>query len=258
MLTRRLLLTAPALLAKTTRKIQVIAHRGEHLDCPENTLPAIQKAIDLGCDWVELDVRTTADGHFILMHNATVDSTTNGQGPVAGLTLRQIQTLDAGIRQPSHQGTRVPTLDEALDTLRSRCGIYLDAKQIPATSIVDRLKRHRMLDHALVYGSLKLLKDLTVLGYPHLAMPEAVSLDSLKQTLQTLKPRVIAFDRRDFQAETIALARSSGHEIFVDRLGDDDTPEQWQNAIRLGATGIQTDHPAALVALVRQRSIGQA
>ena len=108
--TRRSLLAAP--LAFGAARIEVIAHRGEHIECPENTLPAIQKAIDLGCDWVEIDVRTTRDGHFVLMHNGRVDATTDGLGAVADLTLAAVKALDAGARKAKYRGTRVPTLDE--------------------------------------------------------------------------------------------------------------------------------------------------
>ncbi len=245
--TRRALLAAP--LAFGAARIEVIAHRGEHTGCPENTLPAIQKAIDLGCDWVEIDVRTTEDGHFVLMHNRTVEATTDGHGDVADLTLAQIKALDAGARKPKYRGTRVPTLDEALELLRGHCGVYFDAKAIPAPAIIAALTRHRLLDHCLVYGGWPLLKELTILGHPRLTMPEAVSVDVTRRILQELDPRVIAFDRRDFEAPIVTLARAAGKGVFVDRLGQDDSPEQWREAARRGATGIQTDHPAGLLAL---------
>src|ERR1700691_5223717 len=81
-----------------TRQIVAIAHRGEHLHHPENTLPALQAAIDLGMDYAELDVRTTVDGKLVLMHDPTVNRMTNGKGEVAKMTLEQIRNLDAGIK----------------------------------------------------------------------------------------------------------------------------------------------------------------
>ena len=91
---------------------------------------------------MEIDVRTTRDGHFVLMHNGTVDATTDGLGAVADLTLAAVKALDAGARKVKHRGTRVPTLDEALEVLRGRCGVYFDAKAIPAPAIVAALTRH--------------------------------------------------------------------------------------------------------------------
>src|SRR5258708_47839 len=96
-------------------QVVVISHRGEHLAHPENTLPAFQAAIDAKADYFELDVRTTSDGHLVLMHDATVDRTTNGHGAVRDMTFDQIRALDAGARfGPQFAGTKVPTFDEAL------------------------------------------------------------------------------------------------------------------------------------------------
>src|SRR5271170_2091058 len=72
--------------AESLKKVMVIAHRGEHLKHPENTMPAFQAAIDAGADFFELDVRTTSDGRLVLMHDRTVDRTTNGTGAVREMT----------------------------------------------------------------------------------------------------------------------------------------------------------------------------
>lgn len=247
MLTRRALLQS---LAAMPKKIDVIAHRGEHMECPENTLPAIEKAIAAGVDWVELDIRTTRDGKWILMHNDTVDATTNGKGPVAAMDFADIARLDAGARKPKFAGTPVPSFDQALEAIGGKVGLYLDAKQITADAIIDHLRRHKMLDRCVVYGGLTLHRALRELGHGYLSMPEAVSVDVLNGILKELSPKVIAFDRRDFKDEILALALAAGKGIFVDRLGADDTETAWQDAIKRGATGIQTDHPAALVQLL--------
>ena len=248
---RRSIITAfaAAALPAAGQRVEVIAHRGEHVEYPENTIPGIRKAVELGCDWVEIDVRTTKDGHFVLMHNATVEATTGGQGAVADLTLAEIRQLDAATHRPDFRGTPVPTLDEALGVMRGKCGVYFDAKQIAAQAIVDALTRHGMLQHCVVYGGLPLLRELTRLGYPYVAMPEAVSVEVVQSSLKELSPRVVAFDRRDFRRETIRLVRAAGKGVFVDRLGGEDTADHWREAVRLGATGIQTDHPAKLLAL---------
>ncbi|MBY0503542.1 MAG: glycerophosphodiester phosphodiesterase family protein [Bryobacteraceae bacterium] len=249
-LSRRAILTCIAAPA-ATRPIQVIAHRGEHLECPENTLPAIERAIALGADWVELDVRTTRDGQPVLMHNPTVDATTNGHGAVAELDMAYLSQLDAGAHRPEYAGTRVPSFDQALETLRGKCGLYLDAKQIAAPAIIAHLRRHRMLDRCVVYGGLALHRELRALGHSYLSMPEAVSAGALRSALREFRPKVIAFDRRDFRAEVITVAAAARKGIFVDRLGEDDNESAWREAIRLGATGIQTDHPGRLVAMLR-------
>src|SRR5271170_4708859 len=90
-------------------QIIVISHRGEHLAHPENTLPAFQAAIEAGADFFELDVRTTSDGKLVLMHDSTVDRTTNGKGQVRKMAFDQIRELDAGAKfGPQFAGTKVP------------------------------------------------------------------------------------------------------------------------------------------------------
>ena len=251
MTTRRSLLAALSVLpACAARRVAVIAHRGEHLTHPENTLPAIDAAIAIGCDWVEIDVRTTLDGHFVLMHNNTVDATTDGKGAVADMTLAEIRRLDAGARMPGFADTRVPTLDEALALMSGKCGVYFDAKQISAAAILDALKRHSMLDRCVVYGGFDLLKALGTAGYARLAMPEAVSVEMLRKSLAELKPEIVAFDRRDFRDDTLAIVREAGKGIFVDRLGGDDNEAAWEDAVKRGATGIQTDRSAEAIRLL--------
>ncbi|MFB8271933.1 glycerophosphodiester phosphodiesterase [Streptomyces sp. NPDC055955] len=86
----------------------VYGHRGARSEEPENTLRSFRRAAALGADGIELDVRVSADGHLVVVHDATVDRTTDGEGEVAALTLAQLRSLDAG------SGERIPTLDEAL------------------------------------------------------------------------------------------------------------------------------------------------
>lgn len=94
------------------------AHRGAMSTHPENTLPAFQEAIRLGAHMIEFDVRLTRDGSLALMHDATVDRTTDGRGAVADLTLAELRALDAGLRKDKRfAGTRIPTFEETLEIM---------------------------------------------------------------------------------------------------------------------------------------------
>ena len=93
------------------------AHRGARREALENTLPAFERAIRQGADGVELDVQLTADDIMVVIHDETVDRTTNGSGAVAGHTLAELQLLDASAGMPGFGGTRIPTLADALDLL---------------------------------------------------------------------------------------------------------------------------------------------
>lgn len=107
---------------KAKRHYWAVAHRGASAYEPENTLRAFEKAIELGAEMSELDAHMSRDGHVIIMHNATVDKTTNGVGAIKDMTLAEIKALDAG------KGERVPTLQEVIDLVKGRHGLYIELK----------------------------------------------------------------------------------------------------------------------------------
>lgn len=99
-------------MSSNIRNFKVCAHRGASSTHPENTLAAFDEVVRLGAHMIEFDVRRTADGRFIVMHDARVERTTNGTGEIGNLTFEKIRSLDAG------NGQKVPTLDEATDYAR--------------------------------------------------------------------------------------------------------------------------------------------
>src|SRR5438094_732582 len=112
--------------------IAVIAHRGGRALSPENTLTAIRKAISLGVDYVELDIRAAKDGPLVIMHDSDVDRTTNGHGKVKDLTLAEIRALDAGSKfDPKYAGQKVPTFEEVLKLCKGKVHVYVDHKEAP-------------------------------------------------------------------------------------------------------------------------------
>lgn len=103
-----------------------VAHRGDSSRAPENTLPAFRKALRAGVVRLETDVRFTSDGIPVLMHDPTVDRTTDGNGEIAALALAQVRALDAGSWFATrYAGTKVPTLYEVLELGRGRGATYL-------------------------------------------------------------------------------------------------------------------------------------
>lgn len=104
------------------------AHRGDVKAAPENTLPAFVSAVRKGAHQIEFDVKLSKDGFLVIMHDETVDRTTNGRGKVAGLTFDQLRSLDAGSWfAPRFAGTRVPTLEEVLEAIPPAilCNVHL-------------------------------------------------------------------------------------------------------------------------------------
>jgi glycerophosphoryl diester phosphodiesterase len=130
----------------------LIAHRGGSGLAPENTLAAFRNAVDAwDADMIELDVHASADGHCVVIHDSTVDRTTDGVGAVAGLTLADLQKLNAGYRFTADggasfpfrgQGVRIPTLDEVLRSLpktRFTVEVKAAAAQAPLFAAIRRL-----------------------------------------------------------------------------------------------------------------------
>jgi len=231
----------------TTGKIVVISHRGEHLHHPENTLASFQAAIDARADYFEGDIRTTSDGKLVLMHDSSVNRTTDGSGQVKDMTFEQIRALDAGAKfSPEFKGTRVPTFDEVLDLAHGKIGMYVDTKNADAKQLVDTIVQHDMQDHVVIYGNPFFLYEVHKIRPDIKIMPEAGSADICKFLTRTLQPQVIAFSEGDFKEDVIAVAKQAKAQIYVDRLGKADNVESWQAAIDMGADGIQTDRPAEL------------
>lgn len=96
----------------------IYGHRGASAYAPENTLEAFQLAMNMGADGFELDVHMSSDGHLVVIHDETVDRTTNGTGFVRDFTLAQLKTLDASNGMTAYQGARIPTLEEVFNLVR--------------------------------------------------------------------------------------------------------------------------------------------
>ena len=109
--------------------VEVIAHRGASAYAPENTLAAFGLAHEMGADWFELDCTLTRDGSIIVIHDDTVDRTTDGTGTVSELTLDYLKQLDAGSwKDPKFAGEPLPTLDESLTFAKDRIGVFIEIK----------------------------------------------------------------------------------------------------------------------------------
>jgi glycerophosphoryl diester phosphodiesterase len=129
-----------------------VGHRGAAAYAPENTIPSLEEALRLGAKAVEFDVRLTADGIPVVLHDATVDRTTDGRGPVAAYSLCDLQRLDAGSWMDSRfAGTRIPTLEEALEVIGPGARPVIELKmEIPTELLLGALRRYDLLDKALV------------------------------------------------------------------------------------------------------------
>jgi len=131
-----ILLSAPSALG-----IEVVVHRGANREAPENTLASARRCVELGVDYVEVDVRLSRDGVHYIMHDPTVDRTTDGTGAIAELTSAEIDKLDAGSWfAPEYKGERVPRLENFLRALQGHTKIYFDVKTADLEQLLKLVK----------------------------------------------------------------------------------------------------------------------
>jgi glycerophosphoryl diester phosphodiesterase len=227
------------------RPILIIAHRGVKKFAPENTLPAIEKAIEMKLDYVELDVRTTKDGQLVLMHDADVDRTTNGHGTVRNLTLDEIKKLDAGIRfSPNFKNTRVPTFDEVLHTINGRINIYLDWKDASPAAIAEAILKANARDWVLVLGDPMRLQMLRQKSPKIMLMAEMFSEKDAMALLKTpLKFQAFSPDIAGLTELLTQESHKKGVRVFVDIQTEKESCAVVEKAIALHADAIQTDQP---------------
>jgi glycerophosphoryl diester phosphodiesterase len=137
----------------------VVAHRGDRAFAPENTISAFMQAADKGADAVEFDVKLSADGQVIVIHDQTVDRTTDGTGNVAKMSLKELQGLKANVQFPDlFPKEEIPTLDKVFETVGKRLHLnieltnYVTPGDDLVARVVDLIKKHR-LENRILFSS---------------------------------------------------------------------------------------------------------
>ncbi len=129
----------------------IVAHRGDKACAPENTLSAFKEAAKKGADAVEFDVKLTIDGQVIVIHDQTVDRTTNGKGNVANLSFSELRRLDAGLQFPGQfPEEKIPSLEEVFETVGKLLYMNIELTNYSTPSdtlvlnVVEMVKKHGM------------------------------------------------------------------------------------------------------------------
>jgi len=232
--------------------VKIIAHRGVKKFAPENTLPAIQKAIEMGIDYVEIDIRETSDGEIVLMHNSTVNATTNGSGAVSAITLEDIKKLDAGIKfGEKFKGTAVPTLREAFAIMQAKIGGYIDFKAGSPEKVVRIVEEFKMEDDVVVYGGMDKLLEIQKLNERIKVMPGIDNINQLKLLMKSMELKVVETSIDIVTKEYMEFANENGIMVFMDILGLSDNRTGMKRALKLRPYAIQTDHPDILLKVLQ-------
>jgi glycerophosphoryl diester phosphodiesterase len=254
----------------------VIAHRGGMALWPENTLYAFEQAASLGTDVMETDVRATGDAVLVLLHDATVNRTTDGTGAVAALTLAELKRLDAGARWSPDggrtfpyrsQGLTVPTLAEAFAALpRMRFNLEIKDPSL-AAPLCQALREHGKAQQAMVasfhHGALAEFRRLCPEVATSASVAEARNFylmatayldNAYRPAMQALQVPEYMGGIRVLSPAFIRAARRLNLQVHAWTINE---TEAMRRILALGVDGIITDYPDRLVALLGEAERGR-
>lgn len=246
-----------ASLPPTDHKWIVIAHRGDHLRVPENTLAAYRQAIACGADYVEVDLRTTKDGHLVVMHDATVDKMTNGKGEVKDLLYEEIKKLVIRNTKVGDQKIyRVPDFKSVLKTCKDHINIYLDFKDADVSPTYALIKKTGMEHHVVVYLNKEDQYDAWKKAAPEIplmaSLPEKMSLHQLDSLLNKKEINIVD---NAYDPEEIKFLHQKGIAIWLDVESEYEDSVTWKKMLSINADGLQTDHPKRLIQYLKKKNL---
>lgn len=220
---------------------RIYAHRGASAELPENTLPAFARAVELGAYGIELDVHLSADGVPVVIHDETVDRTTNGTGAVADLTVEHVQALDAGNGEP------IPTLRQVLDLVSGKLHVNIEIKAGEAGDAVLALTgEYADLAFAISSFNHDALRHVrrSDPGIELWPLTAAISDEVIATAHEIGAPQINAYDKM-LNEEIMAAVSRERLGVWVWTVNDVDRARE---LIGQGAVGICTDDPAAMIA----------
>lgn len=234
-------------LSETVKKLFLYAHRGASAEAPENTLAAFRQALEVGADGIELDVHLSADGIPVVIHDETLERTTDGSGPVVLHNVERLQALDAGSWfDPHFAGEPLPTLEETLALLSGRLRLNLEVKDSRAgLAVVELLRHFAQADVVLSsfdYGLLARLRRVA----PDLPLAVLHDGDNWHRALARAEAlRACAFHpRADLVGRPLmAACQRQRLPVFAWTV---DAPSQARDLARMGVAGLFTNDPAGL------------
>lgn len=228
----------------------VIAHRGASAYEPENTLRAFDLAIRQGAQMIELDLHLTRDQHVVVIHDPTLDHTTDLRGRINELTLHDVKRADAG------KGERVPTLEETLELTKGKVRLYLEIKDPSAAAETLRLVRHYQCQREVMIASFD-IELMRVLGneVKDIELGIILGTSSLKPTIR-LREAFPWISLRSINYHVLCMQVQLCHDYLVKRVKANgktlyvwtaDETRQFQRVIARGVDGIVTNRPDRLI-----------
>ena len=229
------------------RKIKVIAHRGASAEIPGNTISAFKKAIEIGADMIELDVHASKDGYLVVIHDATVDETTNGTGEVSQLTLTELKELIV------EDIERIPTLEEVFQLAKGKIDINIEIKaENIEEKVVELVRKYELENHVLISSfNLEAIKKVKEIA-PELSTAALFStpVENVLEVLKDCKADAINPFFVMVSEEFVEQMHNAGYKIYPWTVDDED---MMQYLIELEVDGIITDVPEILIELLNKK-----
>jgi glycerophosphoryl diester phosphodiesterase len=243
--------------------VLTVAHRALHTKYPENSLAAIQHSIDAGLDMIEIDVRQTADGVLILMHDATVNRTTDGEGPVRDLTYEHIKKLTLKTKVDSSLNHPVPSLEEVLYMTKDHILVDLDIKDAPVKKLVNLVNKTGTKDQVLFFEHHNTALDSVLfLDSTLMVVPRADSVKQIPGFLNRYHPPAIQVQLYMATIDVIQQMKSAHSKVWINALGSYDQmaaqgklKAAFIPLIASGAKLIQSDRPVLLLDFLREHGL---
>ncbi len=259
--------TLRALLSAKSDTVFVCAHRGLHITvsngsyAAENSTTALRLAIQNKIDMIECDIRATSDGVLVLMHDATVDRTTNGTGTLSSMPYSEVRKLKLKKYSSSTLTTdTVPTLDQILKEARGQIYLNLDIdKKSNAAAVLDAVKNARMTDNVMFFVSER--SDAAYLnnngGMP---MPSCYSVSTFNNYMNNnVKPLVFQTDNAGVNEEWISM-KNSGIKIYTNNYlltSTNPVTDLWsqlETSLANGVHVVQTDYPVEMIDYLKTKN----
>lgn len=229
---------------------RVIAHRGASGTRPENTLSSVEAALEMGVEMVEIDVRTTLDGELVVIHDADVGRTTNGEGPVSGMELGEIHRLDAGTWfGEAFRGERIPMLGEVLDAVRERAILCIEVKDAQPSQVLHEVERRDMLEDVILFDfNHPRLHEAKLLKPGVMALALGVTGESVGDVRTDLVDAIgVSFSGTG--ESLVRRAHELGIAVFVYTVND---PGEMSRLVGIGVDAIITNYPGKALELVEK------
>lgn len=235
-------------------EVSITAHRGNAFAAPENTASALERAIDDGADYLEVDVRMTADGKLILWHDVDLARVLGRPERISALRWEDIRDLDAGAWfSPDYEGERILTLEEAIRMARGRAGLFLDLKPDHNSRDLTREVISTLRQQNAVEGTIIAAAERHVLSEARAMEPSlrtALLAEFIIGPLDDERFNILGLRYNQVNAAAVARARQLGYELHVWTVNQ---PSEMSRMIDMGVDNIITDRPDVLARILSER-----